>query len=252
MVFRFGHVRFDTERRQLLREGREQSLQPKAFDLLRVLIDARPRVLTKTEIMDLIWPDTYVAEANVAILVGEIRAALADPAREPTLIKTHFGVGYSFIGEVTEVSRAAATSPVGSAFILSIDERKIFLRQGEMSIGRDPTNDIRIVDPSVSRHHARFRIDSRKAWIEDLESKNGTRVDGERIDQPALLRDGAALIFGSVRATIALARSEDFTTVTALDVRTSFPPTRTVRSESVDTLEAGSAATSPSDNPEHS
>jgi DNA-binding winged helix-turn-helix (wHTH) protein len=224
MIFRFGDARLDVERRQLLRDDREQPLQPKAFDLLRILIDARPKVLTKAEIMDLIWPDTYVAEANVSILITEIRAALADPAREPRCIKTHFAIGYSFIAEVTELTRSTSLSPLGPVFVLSISARKIVLLQGEMSVGRDPSSDILIPDPSVSRHHARFRVDTQQVWIEDLESKNGTRVDGARIERPTALHHGAELLFGSVRTTISLASTNDLSTVTIRDLPSEPPP----------------------------
>src|SRR6476620_10896252 len=104
MAYRFGTVRLDPERRQLTRDGREQHLSPKAFDLLLALIAARPAVLAKQAIMERVWPDTFVTDASLAVLVREVRAAVGDSARDPQWVRTHHAVGYSFIGEVTEAA----------------------------------------------------------------------------------------------------------------------------------------------------
>ena len=215
MICRFGTCRLDVPARQLLRDGQERSLQPKAFDLLRILIDARPQVLTKAEIMDLVWPDSYVAEANIAILIGDIRVAIGDSSREPRLIKTVFGVGYSFIGEVTEsVSHRAVPLP-GPAFILSIGPRRIQVLQGVMTIGRDAANDILLPDASVSRFHGQLHCAHGAVEVEDLASKNGTRVDGLRIEGRARLSHGTEIVFGQVRAMmIALEDGDDRSTLT--------------------------------------
>lgn len=202
MICRFGACRLDVPARQLLRDGKARPLQPKAFDLLRTLIDARPQVLTKADIMDLVWPDSYVSEANVAILIGDIRAAIGDSSREPHLIKTVFGVGYSFIGNVTEsVSHRAVPLP-GPAFILSVGPRRILVLQGVMTIGRDPSNDILLPDASVSRFHGQLHCEHGTAEVEDLASKNGIRVDGRRIEGRTRLQHGSEIVFGQVRAIV--------------------------------------------------
>ena len=204
MICRFGACRLDVPARQLLRDGKECPLQPKAFDLLRILIDARPQVLTKAEIMDLVWPDAYVSEANVAILVGDIRVAIGDSSREPRLIKTVFGVGYSFIGDVTESVSLRAVPLPGPAFVLSVGPRRILVTRGVMTIGRDPTNDILLPDASVSRFHAQLHHEGGTAQVEDLASKNGTRVNGLRIEARTQLAHGTEIVFGQVRALIAV------------------------------------------------
>ena len=217
MLYRFGSCRLDVERRQLLRDGVDRPLPPKAFSLLRVLIDARPRVLTKAEVMDLVWPDTYVAEANVAILIGDIRTAIGDSAREPQFIKTHFGVGYSFCGEVTELARRPTVPLAGPVYVLTIGERRILLVPGAMTVGRDPTCDIVLPDPSVSRSHAKFHLDGGVVELEDLESKNGTRVGRQRIHERVRLTEPVELIFGSVQTQLLVERSGDGSTVTLVE-----------------------------------
>jgi DNA-binding winged helix-turn-helix (wHTH) protein len=219
MLYRFGACRLDIERRQLVREGVEAPLSPKALDLLRLLIDARPRVLSKAEIMDLLWPDTYVAEANIAILIGDIRAAVGDTARNPTLIKTHHGRGYSFCGEVAELVRRPSVPLSGPIFTLIVGQRRVVLPRGTLTAGRDPSSDLVLPDPSVSRAHARLFVGPEQVEVEDLGSKNGTRVHGARIDCRVPLSHGGEIVFGSIRARLQVEHSTNLSTVTIDDVR---------------------------------
>src|SRR5262245_31472006 len=99
---RFGEVRFDSEARHLSREGRDVHLSGKAFELLRLLLERRPAALSKAEIQEHLWPDTFVSEANLPTLVTEIRDAIDDDARQPRFVRTVHGFGYSFSGEVTD------------------------------------------------------------------------------------------------------------------------------------------------------
>ena len=64
MVFRLGPCRIDSDRRELIRDGKEQHLSPKAFDLLIALLSARPSVVTKDQLMNQVWPGVFVAECN--------------------------------------------------------------------------------------------------------------------------------------------------------------------------------------------
>ncbi len=66
-------------------------------------------------------------------------------------------------------------------------------------VGREPTNDICLADPRASRHHAVFHRDSQgRVYVEDLHSRNGTWVDGEKV-QRAYLREGQQVLIGSTR-----------------------------------------------------
>src|SRR5512143_1194121 len=86
MTFRFGEWALDRGRRELLRGQEPVPLTPKAFALLALLLENRPRVVTKPEIHDRLWPSTFVSEVNLARLVFEIRDALSDDARKPRWI----------------------------------------------------------------------------------------------------------------------------------------------------------------------
>ena len=98
MRARFAQFAIDSETRQLLSRGREIHLSPKGFDLLCALIEARPKVVEKADLRAKIWPNTYVVDANLNILIGEIRRALGDGVQDSRFIRTVYGVGYAFCG----------------------------------------------------------------------------------------------------------------------------------------------------------
>jgi DNA-binding winged helix-turn-helix (wHTH) protein/tetratricopeptide (TPR) repeat protein len=101
MRVRFSDLTLDSEARELRRGRDPVHLSPKAFRLLEVLIDERPAAVSKERLFEIVWPQTFVAESNLASLVKEIRTALRDDARNPKLIRTVFGHGYAFGGDVT-------------------------------------------------------------------------------------------------------------------------------------------------------
>src|SRR5215210_1053795 len=98
---RFGEFTVDSDARQLRRAGVDVHLSPKAFDLLVLLLRHRPNVLDKKELHTSIWRDTYVGDANLNVLVGEIRKAIDDDARKPRFVRTVHGVGYAFCGDAS-------------------------------------------------------------------------------------------------------------------------------------------------------
>ena len=103
--FWFGEFELDQERRQLLHSGEPVPIQPKAYDLLSLLLQRRPRVLSRAQIRDVIWPGTYVSESTLAVVVTGLRQALGDDARQPRFIRTVHRFGYAFCGEARESKR---------------------------------------------------------------------------------------------------------------------------------------------------
>ena len=99
-AIRFGDCSYDPHRRELRRGGAAVEVTTKAFDLLGILIDSRPRVLTKNELKDRLWPGIAVGDTSLAKLVTELRQATSDDAREPHYIRTVHRYGYAFCGEV--------------------------------------------------------------------------------------------------------------------------------------------------------
>ena len=92
----FGDFVFDSDTRELLCGGNRVTLSPKAFQLLEVLIENRPRALSKSVLLDRLWENTFVVEANLSNLVGEIRHALGEDSRTPQFVRTVHRFGYAF------------------------------------------------------------------------------------------------------------------------------------------------------------
>lgn len=197
MKLRVGDVSFDSDARQLLRGGQEIHLSPKAFDLLSMLIAARPRVLTKNELHQGLWPDTFVSDTNLASLIAEIRDALDDNARQPRFVRTAPRVGYAFCGTAAEVCGSAPQAATSLCWLIK-DGRRIPLLEGENILGREGEGDIQIDSTTVSRRHARIAVSAERATLEDLDSKNGTFLGGERVSAVVPLSDGNEIRVGSV------------------------------------------------------
>jgi DNA-binding winged helix-turn-helix (wHTH) protein len=196
----FGDCTFDSDTRELLRGGALVHLSPKAFHLLELLLKNRPRALSKQELQDKLWPKTFVSEANLASLAAETRRAIADPAREAKLLRTVYGFGYAFSGEVREGKPPAA--PLPDRLLLDRDDEEIALEPGENILGRDASASVLIDDGTVSRRHARITTVGGTATIEDLGSKNGTFLNGKRLGKrPLPLVAGDQIQMGSVFLT---------------------------------------------------
>ena len=200
----FGPFTLDPATRQLLEAGRAIHLSPKAFDVLQVLVEARPTVVVKADLHDRIWPGTFVVDANLSVLIGEIRRALGDSAQTPRYIRTVHKVGYAFCGEAAAAPAAPPHPAVtGSRYWLAWNDRTFALSAGENLIGRNPECAVWLDAAGVSRLHARLRLDaaSGAASLEDLESTNGTFVNDTRVESPVALRDGDVVHLGSVLLT---------------------------------------------------
>jgi DNA-binding winged helix-turn-helix (wHTH) protein len=203
---RFGPFSLDAATRQLLRDGREVSLSPKAFQLLLLLVANRERALSKQELHGNLWPSTFVVETNLASLIAEIRRALDDDARKPQFVRTIHRFGYRFVGQVDEPPMTAVQTTSAAKYWLVWDLRHVPLAEGSNVIGRGSDASVWIDATGVSRHHARILIDDGDATLEDLGSKNGTYVAGERVTNPRRLRDGDQIRLGSVVVTFQIPR----------------------------------------------
>jgi DNA-binding winged helix-turn-helix (wHTH) protein len=193
----FGDCTFDSETRELLRGDEPVHLSPKAFRLLELLLENRPRALSKEELQQKLWPKTFVSEANLASLAAEARRAIGDRARGSKLLRTVYGFGYAFSGEARE-ERPAAGARQGR-FSLVGDEHEVALPRGDTVLGRDRPSVGRIDDGTVSRQHARITVAVETVTIADLGSKNGTFVNGKRVGaKPVRLSDGDQIQLGSV------------------------------------------------------
>jgi len=192
---RFGVFTLDPERRQLTSAAiGDVHLTPKAFDLLALLVAEAPRVVRKGELHDRLWPGTFVSDATLVGLVKEIRRALGDRDPAAPLIRTAHGVGYAFSGELQPV---AAPRSGMSRWIVA-GGRRIPLADGENVIGRDPSSIVCLDATGVSRCHARIVIGDGGAMLDDLGSKNGTRLRDRLVTGRVELHDGDRIHIGPI------------------------------------------------------
>jgi DNA-binding winged helix-turn-helix (wHTH) protein len=207
MPIRFRDFAIDFDRFEVSDRSGPLHLTPKALELLRILVENRPKVISPSELYDQLWPDTFVQATNLHNLVRELRTALGD--KEHEIIRTKYGVGFSFGAD------AFLDDPPAAVWQIIVNDQHHQLHQGENLVGRDPSATVRIEARSVSRLHARIVIGRLGATIEDLDSKNGTFLLGQRLRAAAALSDRDDVIFGSVRARFRLLESVESTTTLA-------------------------------------
>ena len=202
MRIAFDRFTLDADTRELLEQGRRIHLSPKAFDLLHLLLQRRPAVVSKDEIHDRVWQGAFVGDANFTVVVAEIRQALGDDARESKFIRTVHRVGYAFSGAAREVSGSAGSGDAAyHRCWLTWNEQHFPLAEGGNVIGRDPRCAVWLDASGVSRRHAEIAVSVEGAAIEDLGSRNGTFVDGRRVTASQRLHDGEVLELGTAVLT---------------------------------------------------
>ena len=194
MRLKFADCVLDLRARQLERQGNSVPLEPKVYELLEVLIKRRPAVVTNNELDELLWPQVYVARTSLTRLVSELRSALGDTPQGSQIIRTVYKKGYAFCAEVTAL-RSEAFSP--AAIELVWRKQTFSLTDGEHLAGRDAECSIVIDAGSVSRRHARITVIAGAATVEDLDSTNGTHVNGTLISGVTPLAPGDEVSLGS-------------------------------------------------------
>ncbi|HEY6930473.1 MAG TPA: winged helix-turn-helix domain-containing protein [Thermoanaerobaculia bacterium] len=217
MRLAFGDSVYDSGTREVTRGNSGLALPPKAFQLLELLIKNRPNAVSKQEIQNQIWPGTFVSDASLANLIAELREALGDDARSPEIIRTVHRFGYAFHADVRAAqARGGAAPRAGIVCRLLWDGCEIQLAPGENLIGREASAAVWIDDALVSRQHARIVLGDEGASLEDLGSKNGTRLAGKRVEGIVPLCDRDQIGIGPATIVFRLYRQTG-STVTDVD-----------------------------------
>jgi DNA-binding winged helix-turn-helix (wHTH) protein len=210
---RFGECVLDTGTRELLRGGAAVHLSPKAFRLLEALLESRPQAVSRAALHERLWPQTFVHEANLPNLVAEVRTALGDEARRSRFVRTVHGYGYAFCGEALVAQDAP---PASGAFVYRLESPResASFGDGEHLLGRGVGSAVRLRSRSVSRRHALVRAHAGQAVIEDLGSRNGTFVAGNRVTGSTRIAHGDEVRIGSVTLTFVVSAPSEATGVT--------------------------------------
>ena len=110
-IYRLDGVEIDTSQVCLKRDGQEQHVRQKTFQVLIYLLEHRARVISKDELIDKIWDGAAVTDNTLEQCLAEVRRALGDNSRHPRFIKTIPRAGYRFIAEVEEAAADQINKP---------------------------------------------------------------------------------------------------------------------------------------------
>jgi len=196
---------------RIARPGEEVHLEPRVMELL-VFLSGRPgQVVSKEEIIGAVWEGQFITDSALTRAIADLRKALGDDVRNPRFIATISKRGYRLIAPVrwpedaapasaslAAVSKLRGLDP-GEVFALTWRNRTLPLGEGEHFIGRAPEGVVCISSRKVSRRHARITVTRDGARLEDLGSKNGTYLNGRRIEEAVELTHGDEISIGPVK-----------------------------------------------------
>src|SRR5713226_5820788 len=152
--YRFGEFTVDAGQKVLLREDKPLPLPPKLFDTLLILVENSGRIVQKEELMNRLWPDTFVEEANLTSNVQQLRKSLGDNARHPHYIETVAKRGYRFIAPVAAEQQSGSVN--GGDSNGDAKSSRITAFEGTESAATQPKR--------VKRSETLFRL-SRSPWV---------------------------------------------------------------------------------------
>ena len=183
-------------------------LSPKAFRLLEALVMRRPDAVSHEELRRTLWSEAANGGTTLARLVSEIRTALGDDDDEQPIVRTVHRFGYAFAEATVEEERT--TRPVGR-YAIRWGSQLVPLADGENVVGRALDGVIAVPSSKASRRHARIVVSPESAVIEDLGSRNGTRVNDAVIDGPVELKNGDRIRVGPAVLVFCVAGSSGVT-----------------------------------------
>ena len=136
----FGCFQLDTRNECLWQNGARIGLTPKPFAVLRYLVENPQRLVTHDELMDKLWPETYVQPQVLRTYVLELRKLLGDSVESPQFIRTVPGRGYWFLAQVEDGNGYGVDSPGQSGRIVGrrqeLDRLNSLLRLALRASGR--------------------------------------------------------------------------------------------------------------------
>ena len=205
---RFGSFRLDPLNQCLWRGEQRVPITPKAFDVLRYLVEHPGRLVTHEEILEALWPQTYVNQEVVKKYIVEIRKVLGDRHDRPAFIETLPRRGYQFVAQISEeaspgpsalpldgenriVGRGTALAGLASALDRALrGQRQVVFVTGEAGIGKTTLVD---VFHQHAAHHPNMRI-ARGQCVEGFGGKEAYYPVLEAIGQMTRHGGGGAIV----------------------------------------------------------
>jgi len=199
--FRFGDFELDVAAFRLRREGIPVRLEKIPMEVLVLLVEHAGTLVARDSVHAALWGRDVFLDRDAALntAMRKIRKALGEDVDRPRFVETVVGKGYRFIGPIVRETTGAQRQV--THYRLTRGTHAFALQDGENLIGRDPDVHVFLDHPSVSRRHARISITADRVTLEDLNSRNGTCVDGRGITSPTELQDGTVIGVGPITLT---------------------------------------------------
>lgn len=207
-LIRFGPFEADLMSGELRKKGVRVAIQAQPFEILAALLERPGALITREELRVRIWPNEVFVDFDHGLnkAISKLREALGDDGSKPKFVETLPRRGYRFIAPASAQSMEAAGSVVVARLLH--EGKTISLSAGVHLIGRDESSAVCLASTTVSRRHARLTLAANAASIEDLHSKNGTRVKGRPIRGVTPLQDGDQIEVGSIAFTFLLSQGK--------------------------------------------
>jgi DNA-binding winged helix-turn-helix (wHTH) protein len=209
-LVRFGVFELDLRTGELRKRGARVHLQEQPFQLLAMLLERAGDLVTRDELRRRLWPDDVFVDFDIGLnkAVAKLRTALGDSAESPHFVETLERRGYRFIAHVTAVDAGDRERPEAlpgrtppparppRLVRLVGDHRTVVLPEGLHQVGRESASAVWIDSTTVSRRHASITVTVGEVWIEDHGSRNGTFVNGTRVEGRRALAHGDEVRIG--------------------------------------------------------
>jgi TolB-like protein len=196
--YRFGDFVLDSDRRELARGAETIVIGPQVFDLLLHLVRNREHVVTKDNLIDVVWGGRIVSESTLTSHINAVRRAVGDTGDQQRLVRTIARKGYRFVGDVGETAAAAGAGGAKSDVTgLPVPERPSIAVLPFLNLSGDPGQDYfvdGVVDDIISAL-------SRLRWLFVIARNSSFTYKGRAIDVKQVGRElGVRYVLeGSVR-----------------------------------------------------
>ena len=119
MIFRFDDFELDTDAFELLKNGEKVDIEPQVFSVIQFLIENRDRLISKSELMEVIWNGRIVSEAAISSRIRSARKVLEDTKKPRRMIQTVHGRGFRFIAPMTDMAGPKALTKSSPSNLLT-------------------------------------------------------------------------------------------------------------------------------------